>query len=63
VSGGRGENPDLASVTWTIEADELLGLCALVELDKAARGAGISAGTSAEAVGKAKKLLRTALAT
>jgi hypothetical protein len=48
----------MASLTYTIEPDEFLGLCALVELDKAA-GRG---DTSADAVSKAKALLRTALA-
>lgn len=52
----------MASLTCTIDPEELLGLCALVELDRADRGADISPGTSADAAGKAKALLRTALA-
>jgi hypothetical protein len=48
----------MASLTCTIEPDELLGLRALVELDEAADGAGADVG----AVSKAKVLMRTALA-
>ena len=48
----------MASLTFTIEPDEFRGLCALVEVDKAA-GRG---DTGADAVSKAKALLRTALA-
>jgi hypothetical protein len=46
----------MTSLTCTIEPDELLGLSALVELDRAAAGGG--AGT----VRTAKALMRTALA-
>jgi len=48
----------MASSTYTIEPDEFLGLCALVELDKAAG----RADASADAVSKAKALLHTAVA-
>jgi hypothetical protein len=47
-------------LTYTIEPDEVLGLRALVELDRAATGGDIDA--DAGAVSKAKVLLRTALA-
>ena len=46
------------SLTCTIEPDELLGLSALVELDRAAAGTGTGTG----AVRTAKALMRTALA-
>jgi hypothetical protein len=49
-------------LTCTIEPDEVLGLYALVELDKAAGGGDANAGTDTDAVSKAKVLLRTALA-
>ena len=44
----------MTSLTCTIDPDEVLGLSALVELDRAAAGAGV--------VGTAKALMRTALA-
>jgi hypothetical protein len=52
----------MASLTCTIEPDEFLGLRALVELDKAAGGGDTSTDINADAVGKAKALLHTALA-
>ena len=48
----------MASLTFTIEPDEFLGLRALVELDRAADGGDPGTG----AVSKAKALMRTALA-
>ena len=50
----------MASLTFTIKPDELLGLSALVELARAADGG--DAGTGTGAVSKAKALMRTALA-
>jgi hypothetical protein len=50
----------MTPVTCTIEPDELLGLSALVELDRAAAGCGTS--TDTDAVRTAKALMRTALA-
>jgi hypothetical protein len=50
----------MTPVTCTIEPDELLGLSALVELDRAAAGGGTGTGT--DAVSTAKALMRTALA-
>ena len=52
----------MASLTCTIEPDELLGLYALAELDRAAGRGGTNASTTADAVSKAEALLRTALA-
>ena len=52
----------MASLTYTIEPDEFLGLCALVELDRAVGDGDANAGPGTEAVSKAKALLRTALA-
>jgi hypothetical protein len=52
----------MASLTCTIEPDELLGLRALVELDRAADRGGASTGADVGAVSKAKVLMRTALA-
>jgi hypothetical protein len=54
----------MTPVTCTIEPDELLGLSALVELDRAAAGCGTSTGTGTGtgAVRTAKALMRTALA-
>ena len=52
----------MASMTFTIEPDEFLGLSALVELDKAADGGDTNSGTGTGAVSKAKALMRTALA-
>ena len=48
----------MTPLTCTIEPDELLGLSALVELDRAAAGTGTGTG----AVRTAKALMRTALA-
>ena len=50
----------MTSLTCTIEPDELLGLSALVELDKAAADG--STGTGTGAISTAKALMRTALA-
>ena len=50
----------MASLTCTIEPDELLGLSALVELKRAADGG--STGTGTDAISTAKALMRTALA-
>jgi hypothetical protein len=52
----------MAALTCIIEPDELLGLSALVELDKATDGDDPSTGTDADAVSMAKALMRTALA-
>ena len=52
----------MASLTFIIEPDEVLGLSALVGLDKAADGGDPGTGTDADAVSKAKALMRTALA-
>ena len=58
----------MTPLTCTIEPDELLGLSALVELDRAAAGTGTSTGTGTGtgagvgAVHTAKALMRTALA-
>jgi hypothetical protein len=52
----------MPEVTFTIEPDELLGLNALVTLDKAADGSGTEPGANAGAVRAARTLLRTALA-
>lgn len=52
----------MTPVTCTIEPDELLGLNALVELDRAAAGCGTGTGTGTGAVRTAKALMRTALA-
>jgi hypothetical protein len=54
----------MTSLTCTIEPDELLGLSALVELDRAAAGGstGTGTGTGTGAVRTAKALMRTALA-
>ncbi len=52
----------MASMTCIIEPDEFLGLSALVDLDSAADGGNPGTGTDADAVSKAKVLLRTALA-
>lgn len=52
----------MASLTCIIEPDEFLGLNALVELDKAANGGNPGTGADADAVSKAKALMRTALA-
>jgi hypothetical protein len=49
-------------LTYTIGPDEVLGLRALVELDRAAGGGDINADADADAVSKAKVLLRAALA-
>ena len=64
-SGGRcGRNRDMASLIFTIEPDEFLGLSALVELDRTADGSDTNsgAGTGDDAVSKAKALMCTALA-
>jgi hypothetical protein len=50
----------MASLTCTIEPDELLGLSALVELDRAAAGG--STGTGTGTISTAKALMRSALA-
>ena len=52
----------MTSLTCTIEPDELLGLSALVELNRAAAGTGTGTGTGTGAVRMAKALMRTALA-
>jgi hypothetical protein len=52
----------MASLTFTIEPDEFLGLSALVELDKAADSGDTNSGADTGAVSKAKALMRTALA-
>ena len=52
----------MASMTCIIEPDEFLGLSALVGLDRAADGGNPGTGTDADAVSKAKVLMRTALA-
>jgi hypothetical protein len=54
----------MASLTFTIEPDELLGLSALVELARAADGGDPDpgTGTGTGTVSKAKALMRTALA-
>ncbi len=56
----------MTSLTCTIEPDELLGLSALVELDRAAAGGstgtGTGTGTGTDAVRTAKALMRAALA-
>ena len=52
----------MASLTCIIELDEFLGLSALVEVDRAADGGDPGVGTDADAVSKAKVLMRTALA-
>lgn len=51
----------MADLTFAIEPDELLGLSALVDLDRAADGDDIHSDTSADAVRKARTLMRTAL--
>ena len=48
----------MTSLTCTIDPDELLGLSALVELDRAAAGGSAGTGT----VRTAKAMMRTALA-
>jgi len=48
----------MASLTFIIEPDEVLGLSALVGLDKAADGGDPGTGTDADAVSKAKALMR-----
>jgi hypothetical protein len=50
----------MASLTCVIEPDEFLGLSDLVELDRAPDGG--DPGADADAVAKAKVLMRTALA-
>jgi hypothetical protein len=50
----------MASLTCVIEPDEFLGLTALVELDRAPGGG--DPGADADAVSRAKVLMRTALA-
>ena len=57
---GGGGNREMASLTCVIEPVEFLGLSALVELDRASDGAG--PGDDADAVSKAKVLMRRALA-
>lgn len=52
----------MPEVTFTIEPDELLGLNALVTLDKAAEDSGSEPDAAADAVRAARTLLRTALA-
>ncbi len=52
----------MASLTCIIEPDELLGLSALVDLDRAANVGNPGTGTDAEAVSKATVLMRAALA-
>jgi hypothetical protein len=52
----------MASLTFTIEPDEFLGLSALVELDRAADGDDTNSGADTGAVSQAKALMRTALA-
>jgi hypothetical protein len=52
----------MASLTCIIEPDELLGLNALVDLDRAANVGDPGTGTDAEAVSKATVLMRAALA-
>jgi hypothetical protein len=52
----------MASLTFTIEPDEFLGLSALVELDRAADGGDTNSGTDTDAASKAKVLMCTALA-
>ena len=52
----------MASLTLTIEPDEVLGLSALVELARAADGGDPGTGTGTGTVSKAKTLMRTALA-
>ena len=52
----------MASLTCIIEPDELLGLSALVNLDRAANVGNPGTGTDAEAVSKATVLMRAALA-
>jgi hypothetical protein len=52
----------MTAVTFTIEPDELLGLSALVTMDKAAGGDASRPGTEVDAVAIARTLMRTALA-
>ena len=52
----------MASLTFIIEPDEVLGLSALVGLDKAADGGDPGTGTDADAVSKAKALRPSVLA-
>jgi hypothetical protein len=52
----------MASLTFTIEPDELVGLRALGELDRAPNGGNPGTGTGTDAVSRAKALMRTALA-
>lgn len=52
----------MTAVTFTLEPDELLGLSALVTMDKAAGGGDSCPGTEVDAVAIARTLMRTALA-
>lgn len=52
----------MPAVTFTIEPDELLGLSALVTMDKAAGGGDSRPGTEVDTVAIARTLMRTALA-
>ena len=52
----------MASLTFTIKPDELLGLSALVELARAADGGDPDSGTGTGAVSEAQALMRRALA-
>jgi len=57
---GGGGNREMAFLTCVIEPGEFLGLSALVELGRAPDGG--DPGADADAVTKAKVLMRTALA-